>query len=106
MLRDRVGDVERRRREGGAPFSEEQIAERVEQIRASAESPADAADAAQSTPDPELARRLDETDRLAERAKTYSRRDYPAIFGPEDQPRRPRRARWLGPIGRRYKDGR
>ena len=106
VLRDRVGDVERRRREGEAPFSEEQIAERVEQIRASAESPADAADAAQSTPDPELARRLDETDRLAERAKTYSRRDYPAIFGPEDQPRRPRRARWLGPIGRRYKDGR
>jgi hypothetical protein len=103
-LRVRVGQVEQRRREGEAPFTDEQIAERVEQIRAQTEPPSETVAASQSAHDPELARRLDETHRLAEQAKTYSRDGYPTIFGPEESPRRSR-ARWLGPI-RRRKDGR
>jgi hypothetical protein len=103
-LRERVGHVEQRRREGEAPFTDEQIVERIELIRAQPEPRAEAVPASQSANDPELARRLDETHRLAVQAKTYSRDGYPTIFGPEESPRRSR-ARWLGPI-RRRKDGR
>ena len=103
-LREHVGRVEQRRREGEAPFTDEQIVERIELIRAQPECPTEPVPTSQSAHDPELARRLDETQRLAEQAKTYGRDGYPTIFGPEEPPRRSR-ARWLGPI-RRRKDGR
>jgi hypothetical protein len=97
-LRERVSEVERRRREGEAPFTEEEVRERVEQISARPDH-----DTATHEPahDPELARRLRETRRLAEQANAYSEQTHPAIFDDEEPARR--RHGWFGPIRRRAK---
>jgi hypothetical protein len=110
QLRERVDQVEQRRQDGKAPFSQEEVNARAVELAArqdESEASAPSAGARDSARDTELERRLRATLRLEEAARSYRDETYQTLFPTDDDPTRAPgdRRRWLWPVARKRRPG-